>query len=140
MTSKHTIDTNTGADTHDNGPAVPEFQTAMAGNLPQPPPKPEGREVFRELVIFLLKLKMSRKRVAQAIELISARDAFGRAKYGQPLMTTDGRDDIEEAVQEIGDAMMYIHKAKMNGKDLKPVREHLAVLNAMVKDTGPSDD
>ena len=44
------------------------------------------------------------------IELVKQRDAFGRAKYGQPLMTNDGRNGLEDARQEMGDLLQYICK------------------------------
>ena len=37
------------------------------------------------------------------IVLVEERNAFGVAKYGQPLMTQDGRNGIEDARQELCD-------------------------------------
>lgn len=48
---------------------------------------------------------------ADLIDLCLERDAFGRAKYGQPLMSEDGRDPMVDALQEALDLFVYAHKA-----------------------------
>ncbi len=65
--------------------------------------------------------------------MVLARDAFGRAKYGQPLMTGDGRDGVEDALQELGDAAQYIFKAAATGQDVEPLREHVRALGALIQ-------
>ena len=43
-------------------------------------------------------------------------------------MTGDGRDTQEDALQEFGDLLQYIHKAKMNGEDMEKLKKLLPVL------------
>jgi hypothetical protein len=54
----------------------------------------------------------------EAADLSASRAAFGEAKYGQPLMTGDGRDSVEDAKDEIGDFFHYLQKAIMNDEDV----------------------
>lgn len=54
----------------------------------------------------------------ELIHLVRERDAFGRAKYGQPLMSNDGRNGIEDARQELGDLLQYVMKCKLAGQDI----------------------
>lgn len=48
-----------------------------------------------------------------AIGFIRERTAFGKRKYGQELMTFDGRSPHLDALQELVDLMQYLHKAEM---------------------------
>lgn len=85
-------------------------------SIPEPPPVKKGKEVAKELIEFILIAKLDNEQKRKIIELITERYEFGMKKYGQPLMTEDGRDDINDALQELGDLMQYIYKAKMNGR------------------------
>ncbi len=49
--------------------------------------------------------------------LVKERDAFGRRKYGQPLMSMDGRDTIKDIEDEIGDMLQYCKKLQMQGDE-----------------------
>lgn len=104
----------------------------------QPAPRNEGEnvpEAFRRWAAL--------RGYDAAVALSEKRDAFGREKYGQPLMSDDGRDTMQDAVEEIGDParkrsgarkrdlMHYLFKAKMQGKDLSKeveLKKHLDVL------------
>lgn len=86
-------------------------------SVPLPAPKAGGREVTPGLVADLLEHGFD-----DAAHLVLERDAFGRAKWGQPLMTDDGQDTIEASRQETGDLLQYATKAKMEGKDISPIR------------------
>lgn len=44
---------------------------------------------------------------------MEARHAFGVAKYGQALVTHDGRDTVTDALQELLDAAVYLQKHKI---------------------------
>lgn len=68
------------------------------------------------------------------VSLIKERDAFGRAKYGQPLMSGDGRNGIEDARQELGDFIQYAYKCKMAGIDLKELKIWLELANRLIKE------
>jgi len=52
---------------------------------------------------------------AQIAGLIEERDQFGRAKYGQSLMTFDGRDTAKEIEDELADAIQYTAKGLVEG-------------------------
>lgn len=41
---------------------------------------------------------------------------FGLAKYGQPLMTLDSRNEVIDAEEEALDMIQYAYKAKLNGR------------------------
>jgi len=62
----------------------------------QPAPQSGGKVVFTEL-----------------IKDIEKRAEFGRKKYGQELMTNDGRDTLIDAYQEALDLTMYLKKMLM---------------------------
>jgi hypothetical protein len=55
------------------------------------------------------------------IPLIKERAEFGRNKYGQDLMTFDGRDTDLEIRQELIDAIFYAKKGLMESGDLSYV-------------------
>lgn len=52
-------------------------------------------------------------------------------------MTEDGRDDIEDLLQEIGDALQYAMKAKLNGRNLSYARDIANVLVLLLNDEPP---
>ena len=83
----------------------------VSPSIPEPPPNASGIIVPDELIKWL-------GGHDDLIELIRQRDAFGRAKYGQPLMSNDGRNGIEDARQELGDLLQYVMKCKLAGQDL----------------------
>ena len=67
-----------------------------------------------------------------AIPLIRARDAFGRKKYGQPLMSEDGRDTALDALQEMGDLLQYVWKARLRNESLTEIRALLPTLQLLL--------
>jgi hypothetical protein len=74
-------------------------------SVPEPPPKPHGLVVPDELI--------KRLQSPALIALVKERTAFGMKKYGQPLMTEDGRDGVEDARQELGDLLQYVCKVAL---------------------------
>jgi len=68
-----------------------------------------------------------------ATDLVKQRTEFGMKKYGQPLMTEDGRDSVEDAMQELGDLIQYTFKALLNGNDVTPIKELIPLLSLMVQ-------
>lgn len=42
------------------------------------------------------------------LSAMRARDQFGRAKYGMPLRPGNGQDSLQEAIQEVLDAVAYL--------------------------------
>ena len=101
----------------DNDAALP--------STPEPPPIPAGEPITPALVAWLTARGLTR-----AAELVVARDAYGRAKYGQPLRLDDGRDAVEDCRQELGDALQYAYRALRRGDD---TRELIALAQALVR-------
>jgi hypothetical protein len=97
------------------------------GSVPEPPPKCAGSEVTTALIDWLREIHAP----SVVINLIYARHEYGVKKYGQGLMTEDGRDSFEDARQEAGDLLQYLYKAKMQGlRDPTSVKEIQDVLAA----------
>lgn len=103
----------------------------VEASRPEPPPVPRGEPVSKWLIALL-----SMDGFDATADVVRARDAFGREKYGQPLMTEDGRDGVEDALQELGDAAQYIFKAAATGQDVEPLREHVRALVALINRAG----
>ena len=103
-------------------------------SIPEPSPINKGKEVPAELIKFIqLKPNLAQAGKKILIELISERDEFGKEKYGQSLMSQDGRNEIEDARQELGDFLQYVYKAKMNNHpDLIKLQELLLFSNILL--------
>lgn len=91
-------------------------------SVPEPPPQPKGVVVSNALIAHL---QQHHHHHQELCDLIRQRDAFGRAKYGQPLMSQDGRNGVEDARQEAGDLLQYAFKVHLAGdkEGLKELRE-----------------
>jgi len=50
---------------------------------------------------------------AMLLDLVNAREAYGVAKYGQTLMSDDGRDTPTEIINEMIDMLAYMTKLQM---------------------------
>ena len=100
-------------------------QSRSEPSRPEPPPIPSGEPITPALVAWLTTRGLTR-----AAELVVARDAYGRAKYGQPLRLDDGRDAVEDCRQELGDALQYAYRALRRGDD---TRELMALAQALVR-------
>lgn len=85
-----------------NGPSI-------KASIPEPPPLREGVEVTPLLLEWLERVNMNEK----VIHLIKERHLYGLNKYGQGLMTEDGRNTLEDARQEAGDLLQYLFKARL---------------------------
>ena len=108
-------------------------------SVPEPPPKPSGIIVPEALITVIQDTKdhlfseagqglepfrdQAASNLDSLIALVKARDAFGQAKYGQRLMSDDGRNGIEDARQELGDLLQYVMKCKLAGQDLTEFME-----------------
>lgn len=86
-------------------------------NSSQPKPKKEGFEVTPKLLEWLNDHDVS----PELKELINQRYQFGLKKYGQALMTDDGRDTMIDAREEAGDLLQYLYKAYLTGISADPV-------------------
>jgi len=91
----------------------------MKASIPEPSPKPKGSPVTPALLIWLSQNVKDQAALESASDLVTQRDIFGRNKYGQPLMSGDGRDGLEDLKQEIGDALQYAFKCRINGREIK---------------------
>lgn len=94
-------------------------------SIPEPPPVPQGEIVPDKLIEFLTLSKQALQdredllvHTDAVIALIKDRDEFGRKKYGQPLMSEDGRNGVEDAKQELGDLLQYLMKCKLAGQTI----------------------
>jgi hypothetical protein len=94
-------------------------------SVPEPAPTPGGEPVTPHVLAWIERQGATVGGVAmvEAIELVQARDKFGRAKYGQGLQLPDGRDSFEDFVQEIGDGLQYGVKVLMEGATVDQVRQ-----------------
>jgi hypothetical protein len=117
---------------------------------PEPKPVPRGEIVPEKLITIIDEMKeieiigskehqeKTRSYLDQISDLIRARDAFGRQKYGQPLMTLDGRNGVEDCRQEVGDMLQYFLKCSLtvSKEELEELRmlcvTSVAVLNYIV--------
>jgi hypothetical protein len=88
-------------------------------NMPQPLPTGSGELVTPSLLALLADHP-------DLHALVSARDAFGRQKYGTGLRIHNGRDPIEDANQEIGDLLQYLQQARMEGRDITTLLDMMA--------------
>jgi len=110
-----------------------------APSVPEPSPVNKGDCVPDLLIAELHRLRDKNdyfpvnSAFMEAIDLVKARDAFGRSKYGQPLMTQDGRNTLEDAKQEFGDLLQYAYKAQLNGESVKELQELVPVLLGILK-------
>ena len=116
--------------------ASDDGELAVAPSVPEPDPVPAGREVTPVLLEWVSQNIREDDYDGSVTKLIKQRDAFGREKYGQPLMSGDGRNDLEDLRQELGDALQYACKARMNGKNVKSVIPLVLALASMVGGDG----
>lgn len=101
-------------------------------SIPEPPPRNSGIEVTKALIQWLETKDIDSISTQSAINLVASRNSFGIQKYGQPLMSQDGRDSVEDAMQEMGDLLQYLYKAKLNGEDITKIRRILPVLSTLI--------
>lgn len=102
---------------------------SIGPSRPEPAPVNRGEPVTPPLLDWLRSYGFD-----DEARVVEARAAFGREKYGQPLMTLDGRDPIEDARQELADALQYVQRAAMLGADLTPLAGLLDALCALTID------
>lgn len=87
---------------------------------PEPDPQKSGLIVPDALIKYL----KQRPNTQELVRLVEQRNEFGIRKYGQPLMSQDGRSGVEDARQELGDLLQYCYKCRLNGsEDTKELRQ-----------------
>lgn len=74
-----------------------------------------GVEAVTPKAIEMIEMVRSHFDAVHIAALIQERDEFGRAKYGQSLMTCDGRDTAKEIEDELADAIQYTAKGLIEG-------------------------
>ena len=86
----------------------------MSDGRPEAPPIARGEIVPDALCKRISEHpRLSADGKERLICLVRERDAFGRAKYGQPLMSEDGRNGVVDARQELGDLVQYVCKVSL---------------------------
>ena len=105
-------------------------------SIPEPSPQPIGSIVPEALIDYITNQSggLCQKEREIFVTLIKERDGYGRAKYGQPLMSGDGRNGIEDARQELGDFIQYAYKCKMAGNDLSELKKLIELANRLIKE------
>ena len=98
---------------------------------PEPHPLNHGKDI-PQLLIAWISSNFTQTIKDDAINLIHERDNYGYKKYGQHLMSEDGRNTIEDARQELGDLLQYVFKAKINNEDISKIRDLLPILNKLI--------
>ncbi len=102
---------------------------------PEPAPVPKGIVVYEKACKWIDAFYPEKtKEVLGFLELLQKRYNYGKKKYSQPLMTDDGRDDIEDALQELGDLFVYTFKARLNSHDTAPIRAYVGILQSLLDD------
>ena len=102
---------------------------------PEPAPAANGLEVYDQLCRWIDHFYPDKNQeVLDFAELIQARHNYGKQKYNQPLMTGDGRDDLEDARQELGDLAMYATKALMNHRDVDELKGFLKIVESLLQE------
>ncbi len=109
----------------------------MSAGTPEPPPVARGESVTPKLLAWIASNERFDADTKAALKsLVEQRHAYGMAKYGQPLMTLDGRNTSIDAKQEAGDLLQYVFKACLTGcahavlDEVQPVIRALQVLRA----------
>lgn len=97
----------------------------------QPNPVNKGIVVFNLIQSYLDQVE-DKTFNNEVLQQLFQRYNFGLQKYGQPLMSDDGRDSIRDANEELLDAIQYVIKCKYNKCDLTSVKRTLYILNQIV--------
>jgi len=108
-------------------------------SVPQPPPINKGEEIPHLLNLWLSQNVKPRKAMINICKLIEQRKLYGIGKYGQPLMSEDGRDSLEDARQELADALQYTFKSKLHGDDVSDIRQLANILVQLCDSDGIAD-
>lgn len=103
--------------------------TNLAVTIPPDQIRNAGEPVFDEL-----RKQLGPYSRAYLLPLIDEREAYGIAKYGQTLMSDDGRDTPTEVVNELLDALVYITKWSMQNPDSSHVKTYHRELRLMLAD------
>ena len=115
-----------------NGVKLPIYtRSAHVHIYPQPAPKKSGVEIYSFLPEILEGTSGQDNQYLQT--KLRERYEFGKNKYGQALMTGDGRDTGRDIEEEALDAIYYMAKAVYNKTKCDNAISVLDVVSDMVK-------
>lgn len=97
----------------------------------QPPPVARG-VIIVPLLVRWLNERGQGGSSAGVEPLLWQRYEFGLRKYGQPLMSGDGRRSASDAIEELLDALCYVVAAHIKDEDLERVRRLHALLGELL--------
>ena len=103
-----------------------------SASRPEPAPENAGEPVTPALVAWIQAQGLDEGTKRSVIAGVEERSAFGAEKYGQVLMSRDGRDSVNDAAQELIDCLQYIQAARRKGQDLEPIKPLIALLTQLV--------
>lgn len=113
-------------------------------SIPEPAPVAGGEVVYGHHIWRLRRIACLhpdaevREGAWEALRLAAARDAYGRAKYGMRLTTRNGRDQVEDARQELGDFNIYDTAALLEGRDRAALRRLARLALALAEERNPA--
>lgn len=93
---------------------------------PQPKPQAKGYPVYPVLLDYV---QTKYGKDSELASLVTDRYWQGMERYGQPLMTDDGRDTESDLAQELMDALYYTQKGIMQGRKWQDI---LCVLSGLL--------
>ena len=100
----------------------------------QPPPINKGKRVPDLFIRWISKTEsLDEESKDFAIQLIRARSKYGEEKYGQPLMTEDGRN-VGDAIEELGDLLQYAFRSVYKGEDVSKLKLLLPILDRLINE------
>lgn len=103
-----------------------------SASRPEPAPENAGEPVTPALVAWVQAQGLDESTKHEVIAGIEERSAFGAEKYGQVLMSRDGRDSVNDAIQELIDALQYVQAARMKGQGLDILKPYVRLLTQLV--------
>lgn len=96
----------------------------------QPAPKKGGVEVYS---LFDKYLKHTTGETNEYLrKKLSDRYEFGKKKYGQALMTEDGRDSVRDAEEEALDLIYYLVSCVHTGKNIDNLKIMVHTINDII--------
>lgn len=105
---------------------------------PQPAPKKDGVEVYSLLDQYLKDTTGEHNTYLR--KKLRERYDFGKKKYQQPLMTSDGRDGPKDLEEECLDSIYYLVKCLHNGDKIDNAKMMLKTINDILYNVGEIED
>lgn len=99
----------------------------------QPSPKKGGVEVYSILPKYLKGTVGENNEYLQ--QKLKQRYDFGKKKYGQALMTEDGRDTVRDLEEELLDAIYYLSSNLHTNKNIDNAKMMIRTINGMINQT-----